>query len=148
MAQAQRLERRVQMLKALLPFADDPATEAALKAVTTPPPAPPAPPRPEQPQQITERVQVTRELVFAATHTFDGTFTVNDVLALMTRGRQIGGDERMRVRSSIAQSMITLCDRGQLIKEAEGYGRRQAIWKKAPLNGSGVGRGPKGDDSR
>jgi hypothetical protein len=38
MAEAQQLERRVHMLKALLPFADDPATEAALKALTSPPP--------------------------------------------------------------------------------------------------------------
>lgn len=139
MAEAQRVERRVQMLNALLPFADDPATEEALKAITLPAPVPTAPSPEEPPQQITERVQVTRQLVFAATQTFDGTFTVNDVMALMTGGRQIDGSERMRIRSSIAQAMMTLYERGELIREAEGIGKRQAVWRKAALNGDGVG---------
>jgi hypothetical protein len=141
MAEAQQLERRVQMLKALLPFADDPATEAALKTITLPPPPPAAPAQPEPPQHITERVQVTRQLVLAATQTFEGTFTVNDVLALMTGGSIIDGQERLRVRSSSAQAMMTLYERGELIREAEGYGKRQAIWKKAVLNGNGNGVG-------
>ena len=141
MAEAQQLERRVQMLKALLPFADDPATEAALKAITfsPPPPLAPAPVQPEPPQHITERVQVTRELVLAATQTFDGTFTVNGVMALMTGGRHVDGSERMRIRSSIAQAMMSLYERGELIREAEGIGKRQAVWRKAALNGDGVG---------
>ncbi len=141
MAEAQQLERRVQMLKALLPFADDPATEAALKAITLPPPPPPVPVQPEPPQHITERVQVTRQLVLAATQTFDGTFTVNDVMALMTGGRHIDPPERLRVRCSIAQCMISLLDRGELIRVAEGIGKRQAIWRKAVLNGNGSGVG-------
>ena len=131
MAEAQRLERRVQMLRALLPFADDAATEEALRAITSPPAAPPAPAPPEPPQQITERVQVTRQLVFAATQTFEDAFTINDVLALMTGGRQIDPPERLRVRSSIAQSMMMLHERGELIRETEGYGRRQGLWRKA-----------------
>ena len=141
MTQAQQLERRVQMLKALLPFADDPATEAALKAIASPPPVPPPPSRPEPPQRITERVQVTRQLVFAATQTFDDTFTVNDVLDLMTGQWKIDRPERMRVRCSIAQAMTTLHERGELIREAEGYGKRQAVWRKAALDGNGNGAG-------
>lgn len=138
MAEAQQLERRVQMLKTLLPFADDPATEAALKAIALPPPPPPAPAQPEPPQHITERVQVTGQLVLAATQTFDGTFTVNDVMALMTGGRHIDPPERLRVRSSIAQCMMSLLDRGELIRVAEGIGKRQAIWRKASLDSHGT----------
>lgn len=141
MAEAQQLERRVQMLKALLPFADDPATEAALKMIALPPPPPPVQAQPAPPPHITERVQVTRQLVLAATQTFDGTFTVNDIMALMTGGRIVDGQERLRVRSSIAQAMVTLYERGELIREAEGYGKRQAIWRKAVLNGNGNGVG-------
>jgi hypothetical protein len=139
MAEAQRLERRVEMLKALLPFTDDPATEIALRALAVPePPLPAALMPPEPPQHVTERVQVTRQLVLAATQTFDRTFTVNDVMALMTGGRQIDGTERMRVRSSIAQAMMSLHERGELIKEAEGIGKRQTIWRKAVLTSRGA----------
>jgi hypothetical protein len=142
MAEAQRLERRVQMLKALLPFAEDPATEAALRALIpapAPPPAPTPPPPPEPPQQITERVQVTRQLVFAATQTFDGSFTINDVVALMTAGRQIDPDERRRIRSSIAQCSVSLFERGELIKEEEHFGRKQTVWKAVRVNAGGNG---------
>jgi hypothetical protein len=96
-------------------------------------------PVPEPPQRITERVQVTRQLVLAATQTFEETFTVNDVMALMTGGRQIDPQERLRIRSSIAQSVTTLFDRGELVRESEGYGKRQAVWRKAALNGNGNG---------
>ena len=146
MAEAQQLERRVHMLKALLPFADDPATEVALKAIASPPPTPPARPAPpppeppEPPQQITDRVQVTRELVFAATQTFDGTFTVNDVMARMLNGAAIDGPERQRVRSSIAGAIMALYERGEVIREAEGIGKRQAIWKKVVPDPTGTGQ--------
>lgn len=141
MAEAQQIERRVQMLRALLPFADDPAAEGALRSVLPSMQTPPSPPpaaRPEPPQRITERVQVTRQLVLAATQTFDGPFTVNDVLHLMAGERQIDALERTRIRTSIAQAMVSLYERGELIREAEGKGRQQAIWRKADLNGQGT----------
>jgi hypothetical protein len=141
---AQAHERRVHLMKALLPFADDPATEEALRALLpafeSPRPAP-EPPRPEPPQVVTERVQVTRQLVFAATQTFDDPFTVNDVMARMTGGAVIDGQERQRVRSSIAGAMMALLDRGEVLRVAEGFGKRQAVWKKAALNGGGNGQG-------
>jgi hypothetical protein len=139
LAEAQAHERKVQMLRALLPFAEEPMTEESLRAVLPfiePPPLPKSAPVPEPPQRITERVQVTRQLVFAATQTFPGTFTVNDVLELMTGGKEIEPNERLRVRQSIAQAMVTLHERGELIREAVGYGKRQAIWRKTELNGS------------
>lgn len=139
LSEAQAVERRIQMLKAVLPFTEDPAIEASLRALLpTAEPLAPAPP-PEPPQRITERVQVTRQLVLAATQTFEETFTVNDVMALMTGGRQIDPQERLRIRSSIAQSVTTLFDRGELVRESEGYGKRQAVWRKAALNGNGNG---------
>ena len=82
---------------------------------------------------------MTRQLVFAATQTFAEPFTINDVVALMTGGRQIAADERRRIRSSIAQCVISLYERGEVIKEEEHFGRKQAVWKRAPLNGSGTG---------
>jgi hypothetical protein len=140
LSEAQAVERRIQMLKAVLPFAEDPAIEASLRALlpAAEPAGPPVPP-PEPPQQITERVQVTRQLVLAATQTFEDTFTVNDVMALMTGSRQIDPRERLRIRSSIAQSVTTLFDRGVLVRESEGYGKRLAVWRKAALNGNGNG---------
>ncbi len=147
MAEAQQVERRVQMLKALQPFVDDRAAEEALRAILPDPKpprpaAPPEPPRaappPAPPQVITERVQVTRHLVLAATQTFEDTFTVNDVLALMTGGRQIEPPERFRVRSSIAQCMVGLCERGELVRVADGIGKRQTIWQRAVLNRHGT----------
>jgi hypothetical protein len=146
LAAAQLHERRAQMLRAILPFADEPAIEAALRSILpdieTPAPAPAAPARPtEPPQQITERVQVTRALVFAATQTFEETFTVNDVMGRMTGGAIIDGQERLRVRSSIAGAMMVLLERGELIRVAEGYGKRQAIWRRAVLSGNGNGQG-------
>ena len=140
MAEAQAHDRRAQMLKALLPFADDPATEIALRGVlpTVQPPPAPEPAVQAPPQQITTRIQVTRQLVFAATQTYEDTFTINDVLELMTGGEQLEGKERLRVRQSIAQSMVTLFERGELLREAEGYGKRQAVWRRAVLNGNGA----------
>ena len=91
----------------------------------------------EPPQQIVERVQVTRQLVFAATQTFGEKFTVNDVMDLMTGGRQIEGRERLRVRQSIAAAMVSLHERGELLKAEEHYGRSQTVWQKAELNGKG-----------
>jgi hypothetical protein len=128
-------ERRVHMLKALLPFTDDPTAETALKdllpaAAALPAPAPAAD---DPPQQVTERVQVTRQLVFAATQTFDDVFTINDVMALMTGGRQIDSAERARIRSSIAQCIISLYERGEILKEQEHLGRRQTVWRKAQV---------------
>ena len=82
LAEAQAFERRLQMLKALLPFAADPAAEDALRAIMPSVQAPSPPPpgaQPGPPQQITERVQVTRQLVLAATQTFQDTFTVNEI---------------------------------------------------------------------
>jgi hypothetical protein len=142
LAEAQAHERRAQMLKALLPFAEDPATEGSLRAVLpTIQPPPLLPPAPEPPQQITERVQVTRQLVFAATQTFDDVFTINDVMSAMTGDRQINPAERQRIRSSIAQSVISLFDRGELLKDSEHFGRKQTVWRKAALNGHGNGNG-------
>jgi hypothetical protein len=143
LAEAQAHERKVHMLKALLPFAEDPLTENVLRGIlpAVEPPAPPKPVVPPPPNAITERVQVTRQLVLAATQTFDETFTVNDVMALMVNGHQIDPDERGRVRSSIAQAMVTLHERGELTKEQEHFGRRQTIWRKAHLNGNGHSNG-------
>ncbi|MCL5744571.1 MAG: hypothetical protein M1541_11695, partial [Acidobacteria bacterium] len=143
LAEAQAHERKVHMLKALLPFADEPATEDALRGVlpAVEPPAPQKPGAPAPPDAITERVQVTRQLVLAATQTFLETFTVNDVMSLMVNGRQIDPGERGRVRASIAQAMVTLHERGELVKEQEHFGRRQTIWRKAQLNGNHNGVG-------
>ncbi len=80
-------------------------------------------------QQIERRVQMLRALL---------PFKVNDVLSLMAGERQIDALERTRIRTSIAQAMISLYERGELIREAEGKGRRQAIWRKAGLNGHTV----------
>jgi hypothetical protein len=143
LAEAQAHERTVHMLRALLPFADDPKIEQSLREILPVPEPPPSPQPavPPPPDAITERVQVTRQLVLAATQTFDETFTVNDVMALMVNGRPIDPDERGRVRSSIAQSMVTLHERGELVKEQEHFGRRQTIWRKAQLNGHSNGVG-------
>ncbi len=140
MAEAQQVERRVQMLRALLPYVDDATAEDALRAIL-PAPEPSAPPKveppPAPPEFITERVQVTRELVRAAIETFETTFTINDVMDLMTGGRHIDPPERVRVRASIGQAMLSLLERGEVIKEADHFGRRQAIWRKATLQGTG-----------
>jgi hypothetical protein len=147
MAEAQAAERRVGMLKVLLPYAEEPAAEEALRTILPAPPPPPAqlsapqPPRVEPPQRIVERVQVTRQLVFAATQTFGEKFTVNDVMCLMTGGRQIDGKERLRVRQSIAAAMVSLHERGELLKVEEHYGRSQTVWQKAELNGKGHANG-------
>lgn len=99
-------------------------------------------PSPSPPQQITDRVQVTRQLVFAATQTFDDAFTVNDVVERMTGSANVDAGERQRVRSSIAQAMATLHERGEVVKESQGIGRQQTVWRKAILkinsNGAGV----------
>ena len=144
LAEAAAHERKVHMLKALLPFAEDPATEEALRGVlpvaATPAPVV-SPPPPAPPQQITDRVQVTRQLVFAATQTFDDAFTVNDVVERMTGSANVDAAERQRVRSSIAQAMATLHERGEVVKESQGIGRQQTVWRKAILkiNSNGAG---------
>ena len=134
---ASAVERRLQMLKALLPFVDDPSMESVLLAILSRP-EPPKPAHPQAPDHISECVQVTRKLVYAATQTFEGGFTINDVMKLMTGGRHIEGTERVRVRNSIAASITSLFDRGELLKDEQGIGKHQSIWRKAVLNGKPV----------
>lgn len=142
LAQAQNHERKIHMLRVLLPFAEDPAAEDSLRDIlpaTRPPAQQPAQSAaPEPPEAITERVQVTRQLVLAATQTFEDLFTVNDVLELMAGGSQIDGKERVRIRQSIAQAMVTLHERGELIRVSEGSGRRPSTWRKASLGDVGT----------
>ncbi len=133
LADAQLAERRVVMLKAMVPFLDDPMFADTLRAVlpSMGPPAVPAPPPPlAPPQHISEYVQVTRDLVYAATQTFDDTFTVNDVLERMLNGREVDKIERTRIRTSVAGAMVALSDRGELVRAQQGVGRQQSIWRK------------------
>ena len=142
MAEAEQCDRRVQMLKALLPFAEDPNMELALLGALQVAPVPAhrtyhprqkgaaAPARPKAPDRITDRVQVTRELVLAATQTFDQQFTVNDVVGLMTNGATIDPPERLRIRSSIAACLNALDERGEVQKGKSGIGRVQTLWRK------------------
>lgn len=138
LAEAQQVERRIHMLKAILPYLEDATAEDALRALLPALPQPAAvapPPLPPPPQIITDRVQITRELVFAATQTFNDSFTINDVVSLMTGGRHLDPPERLRVRACIGQAMSSLSERGEVIKEVEHFGRRQAIWRKVELDG-------------
>ena len=133
LADAQLAERRVVMLKAMVPFLDDPTFADTLRAVLPsiePPPPPPVVHTPPPPQQISQYVQVTRELVYAATQTFDELFTVNDVVDRMLNGRQVDRVERLRIRTSVAGGMIALSERGQLMRESQGIGRKQSIWRR------------------
>ena len=134
LADAQLADRRVQMLKAMVPFMEDPTFADTLRAVLpsldpAPAPAVAAPAAPPPPQQISEYVQVTRELVYAATQTFDDAFTVNDVVDRMLNGRDVDKVERNRIRMSVAGGMIALNERGQVTREFQGIGRRQSIWR-------------------
>jgi len=135
LADAQVAERRVHMLKAMIPYIDDPTFADTVRSVLPslePPPAQPIvvlPPPP--PQQIGEHIQVTRDLVFAATHTFDDTFTVNNVVDCMINGREVTREERLRIRSSIASCVVALGERGQLVRDHQGIGRQQSIWKRS-----------------
>ena len=139
MAEAQIAEQRVNMLKAMETYVDNPMFEDTLRAVL-PNAAPdrPAPPEPRPalpeppPQQISQYVQVTRQLVYAAAQTFTDTFTVNDVVDRMVNGAQIDRVERLRVRNSVAQAMITLMERGQLLRENKGIGRQSLFRNPAP----------------
>jgi hypothetical protein len=56
---------------------------------------------------------VTRDLVFAATQTFESTFTVNDLMERMANGAVLDKPERQRVRSSVAGAMMALLERGE-----------------------------------
>jgi len=134
LADAQLADRRVQMLKAMVPFMEDLTFADTLRAVLpsldpVPAPAVAAPAAPPPPQQISEYVQVTRELVYAATQTFDDTFTVNDVVDRMLNGRDVDKVERNRIRMSVAGGMIALNERGQVTRELQGIGRKQSIWR-------------------
>ena len=133
LSRAQRAERRVQMLNQLLPFAEDPGIGKVLSSLspaplaTVPEQAPAKEPIPEPPQTISDRVQVTRDLVYAATHVFKTAgrfdFTVSDVYEVMVGSRQVDNIERSRVRAAIAAAMITLVDQGKLVKTVQGRGR-------------------------
>jgi hypothetical protein len=143
LADAQLAEKRVHMLKAMVPFLDDPTFADTLRAVlpTAEPPAPAvvAPPPPPPPQHIAQYVQVTRDLVYAATQTFDETFTVNDVMDRMLNGREVDRVERVRIRTSIAAGMMALAERGLLNREQQGIGRQQTIWRKVAHNPTVLG---------
>jgi hypothetical protein len=60
---------------------------------------------------------------------------VNDVVSLMTNAATIDPPERLRIRSSVAQCMTMLYDRGEVLKETQGIGRQQTLWRKARVNG-------------
>jgi len=138
---ASEVEQRIALLKAILPFAEkDQAIEDTLRGVLRKPraaepgPAQSQPSRvlsPAPPQQIVNRFQVSRDLVLAAVQTFDDTFTLNDLLALMTNGAHLDPSERTRVRASIASCLMQLYERGHVTRESEHFGRTQATWRKA-----------------
>ncbi len=139
MSKAQAAERQAKMLRGLLEFSEDPATEDILRGLVPAPPPPP-PVREaeaaviEVPDQITERVQVTRQIVFAATQTFEEDFTINDIYERMVGTKRVDQPERLRIRSSIATAMKVLDERGEVLKVQQGVGRQQTVWHKATLS--------------
>ncbi len=132
-APSARRQQREQPREAPPPIDQD-APKPTVKLEAEPAPAPA--PRPAPPDVITDRVQVTRELVFAATQTFDAAFTINDLRDLMTQGREMDLDESVRIRTAIAQSMVSLVERGQVLKVETGNRRQPAIYRKAKLHGA------------
>ncbi len=107
--------------------------EIVLQTLLPPPPAvvKPAtePRRPaEPPQAIVDRVQITEQLVYAATTVLSEHFVINDIFDLMVKDRTVDSHERRRIRTSIADALMRLLSKGQVSRVAEGAGRRQAVF--------------------
>ena len=136
MQEAELCDKRLNNLRLLLPAASDPILTCALREALEPlvqevvvPPAPPPPPP-------IQRIQVTRDIVFRATQKFDKVFTVNDVVAAILEGTHAAEEEFKRVRSTVAQLMMSMLERGWVYRVEQGLGKRQAIWRRVPLTDS------------
>lgn len=136
-------DTRISILKALLPLATDPGFETVLAAVIPPPVkeiptvhAIEVPPLPAPPQSIGTYVKITRDLVYAATATFEPgrAFTINDVMERMINGQDVHNKERCRIRQAVWQALNTLVERGLMQREPShqnvGGGLRQSRFSR------------------
>ena len=129
MQEAEACDKRLQSLRVLLPTASDPIlAEAIIQSCgmlyAAPPPPPPKP---------VQRVQVTREIIFEASQTFNESFTVRDLITKMLEGQHTAEEEFKRVHTSVAQMMMTMLERGWLLRVEPGVGRRHSLWRKIPM---------------
>lgn len=93
----------------------------------------PAPP----PDRVTDHVQVTRQLVWAATQTFERPFNTTDLAELMIGDKKIDTPEKVRVRQAIASMIRDLANRGEVREVQKGIGRRPGIFRRIVTTGSG-----------
>ena len=126
------LKKRIEALRAVaVALMDIPDAEAVLASFLTPQ----EPPRPEPPPQIiTERLQVTRQLVFVGTQAMTGRFKVDDLVDVMMQGRKVHDTERVRIRSCVAAMLVSMVERGEVKKVEEGRGKKPAFFIKAESN--------------
>lgn len=157
-AQLEDNQKRMDRLtKVLLVVEDDPELEETLISVLLPkqPPATerraklgrrlggrafgrkgPREPRqipPGPPQAITAPSQVTRNLVFAATQTFDKEFNTTDVVRRMIGETDMPPEQYKVIRSCISQNMLALAKRGELIQVSRGQGHTPSRWSKVDM---------------
>lgn len=146
MEESLTIDRYAQMLSAILPFADEPMTEAILAllvptpaaitepATPTPPPAPPAPAPPPA------SVSVTRDLVLDAIAKQKGTFTVSDIFDVLAEGVPALQDaEARRTKNLIGQSLNYLRRTIGVIEPLSvGRGGTMSIWSKCDPNRQGT----------
>lgn len=132
--EAAKAERNIAMLSTLQAFADMPDTEPMLRAVLgeQSPIKGPTPDSGVHKGAVTRTVQVTKQLVLAATSMFERTFSLNDLLEKMV-GEEYGkleDLEQKRIRSSVISSINVLIDNGQVRRTMAGVGRRPAVYAR------------------
>lgn len=134
--EAAKAEKNIALLENILVFANEVETEDVLRSVlgahspvVTPMPAPAT-----QTSGVTNRLQITGQLVVAATQTFDGQFTTTDVMRRMLgdREQEVSPDEQRRIRSSIINMLNRAVERGDVKQISAGIGKRQAVYEKVP----------------
>jgi hypothetical protein len=127
----QAAEKRVQLLKALIPFQDDESFSLTLSALLPPPPQPPPPVAPPvlEPAAIRPQIQVTRNRVEELVLAISGDFTAPDIVGKIVGAADIDAVERRRVYTAVNGALAGLHERGKVDKVTQGIGRRNTVWR-------------------
>jgi hypothetical protein len=136
LAAARRLENQISKLALLAEGEEDPDMEVLLQSILNPvqaqePPLPQPVPPPPPPPPPTQRVMIKADKIYAASQTFDGLFTLNQITDMLCDAEGVTDrEEKTRVRSAISSMLAKLASEGRVIHVEKGRGKLQGTFRK------------------
>lgn len=85
------------------------------------------------PQSISDAVMVTKQLVLAATQTFNKPFTTRELINLMIGDKKPNQAEQSRISQSVSATLVSLSNDGSVTRVKRGYANIPATWQKIDI---------------